>query len=74
MIEAGIVSKPEGCINKNMMTPNLYVSTKKHSARKSLHQLSESLDVKYKTDINRLGAAKARLKALKKRQCIVITY
>ena len=65
MIEAAMVSTPEGCTNNSLMTPNPYVSTKNTSARKSLRQFLDILDVKHNTDVCRLGAAKAKHKAIK---------
>ena len=47
------------------MTPNQYEPTKNTSAIKSLRQFSEALDVKYKTDVHKLGAAKAKRKAIR---------
>ena len=64
MIDAELVSKPEGCNNNNLMTPNLSRSTKNPSAIKSLIQFSETLDVKHKTVVHGLGAHKERLKVL----------
>ena len=37
MIEAVMVSTPEGCTDDSQMTPNPYVFTKNASARKSLY-------------------------------------
>ena len=47
------------------MTPNQSDLTKNHSGRKSLNQFSEALDVKHKTDVQRFGASKWKLKAIK---------
>ena len=47
------------------MTHNSYVSTKNTSARKSLHKFSETIDVKHKTAIRSLGAAKEKHKTIK---------
>ena len=55
-----MVSSPEGCNNNSTMTPNTPVSNKNPSARKSLHQFSDTLDVKHNTDVSRFGAAKAK--------------
>ena len=48
------------------MKRNQSMSNKNTSARKSLSQFSETLDVKYKTDACRFCAAKAKSKAIKK--------
>ena len=58
MIEAALVSKPEGCTGNSTMTPNPYVSNKKHSARKPIRQFTDILDVKLKTAVCGFGAAK----------------
>ena len=65
ILEAAMISTPEGCINNSSMTPNQYLSTKKPSARKSLCQFSEILDVKHKTTISRSVATKENLKEIK---------
>ena len=66
MIEAELVSRPEGCTDNSMITPNPYVSSKNSSARKSLPQFTETLDVKHKTAVCRFSASKAKRKAIKK--------
>ena len=66
IIEAAMVSTPEGFTNSSTMAPNLYVYNKKPSAIKSLHKFTETLDVKHKTDVNRFGGAKAKHKGTKK--------
>ena len=58
MLESAMVSTPEGCTYNILMTPNPYVSTKKPSAIKSIHQFSETLYVKHKTAVRGLGTAK----------------
>ena len=58
-----MVSTPELCNNNSPMTPNQYDPTKKPSARKLLHQFWEKLDVKHKTAVRRLCAAKENFKA-----------
>ena len=65
-MEAEMVSTPEGCTNNSTMTHNPCVSTKKLSARKSLRQFTEILDVKHKSAVQRFGAAKGKCKAIKK--------
>ena len=45
------------------MTPNNYEPTKNPSSRKSIRQFLESLDVKHKTYVSRLGTSKANRKA-----------
>ena len=61
-----MVLTPEGFTSNIPTTPNPYVSTKKPSAIKSLHQFTESLDVKHKTVVCRFGAAKEKREAIKK--------
>ena len=46
------------------MIPNPYVSTKILSARKLLRQFLDTLDVKHKTEVCRLGAAIENIKAI----------
>ena len=41
------------------------MSTKNHIPRKSLYQFSKILDVKHKTGLSRIDAAKAKRKAIK---------
>ena len=53
-------SIPEGCTNNSPKTPNPSVSTKNPSARKSLCQFPEKLDVKHNTSVRRFGASKAK--------------
>ena len=62
-------STPEGCHDISMIKPSPYVSTKKPSARKSLRQFTEKLDVKHKTGVCGFGAARATHKAIKKLMC-----
>ena len=59
MIEEEILSTNEGCTGKILMTPNPSVSTKNPSARKSIRQFTEILDIKHKTSVCGFGAAKA---------------
>ena len=73
MIETETLSTPEGCTNNIPMTPNPYLSTKNNSARKSLRQFTEKLDVKHKTTVQRFGEAKENCKATKKAMCCVNT-
>ena len=65
MIEVEFVSTSEVFTNKSTTKPNPSVSTKNPSSRKSLHQFTETLDVKHKTAVWRFGAAKAKRKANK---------
>ena len=57
-----MVSTIEEYNNNNPMKPNQYESTKNTSARKPLHQFSDKLNTKHKTDVSRLGAAKSNHK------------
>ena len=70
MIEAAMMSTPEVCTNNSPMIPNPPVSNKNPSTRKSLRQLTETLDVKHKTDVWRFGAGKAKRKSIKKRNAL----
>ena len=40
IIEEATVSTPEGCTDNSAMKPNIYVSNKNPSSRKSLHQFT----------------------------------
>ena len=60
-----MVSTPELCTYNIPMTPNLSAPTKNHSPRKPLCPFSEAMDVKHKTAVHRLGAAKAKLESIK---------
>ena len=52
-------STREGCNVNSPMTHNPSVSTKNPNARKSTCQFSETFDIKHKTDVYMLIAAKA---------------
>ena len=65
MIELAMISTPEVCTNNSLMKPNPYVSTKNPSARKSLRQFTETLDVKHNNAYRRLGAYSSKRKAMK---------
>ena len=58
IIEAEMVSTPEGFTDISKMSPSQSVTAKIPSARKPLNQFLEALDVKHKTDVRRLGSAK----------------
>ena len=66
MIETEIVSATKGWTDKSTMTSNPSVSTKNPSARKSLYQFTETLDVKYKTDVCSFGVGKTYSKSTKR--------
>ena len=66
MVEVALVSTPEGFTNNSLMTPNPYMSTKNPSARKPLHQFSEILDVKHKTDVQMFVGSNENRKAKKR--------
>ena len=57
ILEASMVSTPEGFIENSPMSPSPSI-TVKQCAMKALRQFLEALDVKHKTDVLRLGAAK----------------
>ena len=65
IIESDMVSTPEGCTNNSTITLNPAMFTKSPIARKPLRQFSETLDVKHKTDVCKLGAAKVKHKSIK---------
>ena len=69
MVEAELVSTPEGCTNNSPITPNPYISTNNPSAGKSLSQFTETLYVKHKTAVWRFGAAEAKHNSIKKAIC-----
>ena len=62
IIEAYMVSTPEVLTDKSPLSPGPSVIVKNTSARKSLCQFSEVLDVKQKTAICGLSADKLRFK------------
>ena len=77
MIESEIVPTPKGCTDNSTMTPNSSVSNKNSSARKLLHQFTETLDVKHKTAVCRFAAAKAKRRQSegnKKREFVVVKH
>ena len=53
IIEAKMVSTPNGCTKNIPMKHNQYDTTLKTSTRKSLRKTSEALDVKHKNDVCR---------------------
>ena len=53
-----MVSTPEGFAENSPMSHGPYLTIKKAYCKKSLRQFSQVLDVKQKTAIHRLGAAK----------------
>ena len=64
IIEAAMVSTNEIGTGNSLMSPSQSVTVKNPIARKSLRQFLEALDVKYKTAVCRLGAAKSKCKAI----------
>ena len=69
MSEAAMVSTPEEFTNIIPITPKPSGYTKKSSARKPLHQFTETLDVTHKTGFCRFCASKANNKEIKKEMC-----
>ena len=65
ILEEYLLSTPEEIMENSPMSLNPSVSVKNPSAIKLLRQFYELLDVKQKTDILRLGAAKSEPKAFK---------
>ena len=60
-----MVPTTEGCTDNSPITNNLSVYNKKISARKSLHQFTDKLYVKYKTSVRSFGTSKEKRKAIK---------
>ena len=56
--ELAMVSTTEGFTDNSTMSPGQYMIVKNTSARKSLRQFSEVLNIWDKTAIHRLGPAK----------------
>ena len=67
MIESKIVSTTDGFTKNSPISPSQSMNVKKPSASKSLCQFLESLDIKHKNDVHRLGAAKSKHKAIRAR-------
>ena len=58
-----MVSNTEGFTDNSQISPGPSMTDKKPIIKKSLHQFYELLNVKQKTAIHRLGAAKSKQKA-----------
>ena len=58
-------STPEYFTENSPISPIQYVTEKKPSAIISLPHFYEALDVKHKTDVCRLGAAKSERKSIR---------
>ena len=69
-----MVSTLEGCNDNSHMTYNQHESTKKPTDIKALRYFSETLYIKHKTAVCRIGAAKENNKAKKNRQCVVVKH
>ena len=65
IIEAAMVSTPEGLTNDSTTSPTTSTPFKKPHARKSLCLFTNILDVKKKTDTRQFRAAKSELKVNK---------
>ena len=74
IIEAEMVSTPEGFTDNSLMTPNPYISNKNPSSRISLPQFTEILDFKHNTYVRSYSAARENYKAIKKSQCVVVKH
>ena len=59
-----MVSTPEVFNDKSPIPYGPPVPVKQSNARKSIHQFSETLDIKPKTDVRRLCAAKSKCRAI----------
>ena len=64
-IESAIVYTPKVFTDNIPMSPDPYTTIENPSANKSLHQFSEVLNVKQKTDVRRLGASKSNRKVIR---------
>ena len=64
IIEAEMVSTPEGGTDNITIFPSQSVTVKIPSARKSLHQFLEALDVKHINSVHRLGAVKSKYRVI----------
>ena len=71
IIEAALVSTPEGCTDDILITPNPSVSTKNWISRKSLRQFTEMLYVKHNNAVPRFGAAKEKRNEIKRQRVLV---
>ena len=60
-----MVSTPEECTYDSPIIPNQSERTQNPSERKWIRQFSEALDVKHKTSVCGLGAAKSKRKSIK---------
>ena len=74
ILEAAMVSNPEGFTDNSTISPIQYMIVKKYSARKSLKQFSEQLDVKPKTAVRRLCYAKSKIKEPYLEVCCGLVY
>ena len=64
ILKALMVSTPDKFIDNSPMSPGPPMIVKNYSARKSLRLFTEFLDVKKKTAICQVGAAKLKRKAI----------
>ena len=60
IIEVEMIFTHEICTDNSTMSPGTSVIVKKCSARKSIRLFTEVLDVKKKTSISQVGAAKSK--------------
>ena len=60
-----MVSTPDRFISKSPISPKPSVTVINHNARKSLHIFTEVLNVKNKTAVDRVGAAKSKQKSIR---------
>ena len=60
-----MVPNPERFTDNSQISPSQSMTVKNPSAQKSLSQILEELDIKYKTAINRLLMQNEKLKAIR---------
>ena len=65
IIEEAMVFTPEGFTCNSPIPPNQYIIVKNTTARKSLHQFLDTLEVKLNTDVLRLCADKSKRKSIR---------
>ena len=74
IIEVSMVSTTERFTDNSPMSPRTPIIVKKCIARESLRLLTEVLDVKKKTAVCRIGAAKSKCKAIIAGFYVVVKY
>ena len=70
IIEEAMVFTPEGFTCNSPIPPNQYIIVKNTTARKSLHQFLDTLEVKPMTAVHRFCAAKSNPKGIRARNML----